>query len=133
MNLEKNNIKHKNIIIEEISRDIEYYLDSYNVMITFLLCNSCLLIFLYITSFGPAIFGIISLTILEFIIFVTFKILPISKLNRSFLKEENKILMKKYHLKSEEVLVEIYSLIKIRRNIKGEKPRLKRKIKKILI
>lgn len=133
MNLEKNNIKHKNIIIEEISRDIEYYLDSYNFMITLLLCNSCLLIFSYITSLGPAILGIISLTTLEFIMFATLKVFPINELNRVFLKEKNKRLMKKYHLNPEEVVKEIYSLSKVRKNIKGENPSLKRKIKKLLI
>lgn len=130
MNLEKNNIKHKNIIIEEISRDIEYYLDSYNFMITLLLCNSSLLIFSYITSLGPAILGIISLTTLEFIMFATLKVFPINELNRAFLKEKNKRLIKKYHLKPEELVEETYSIIKVRRNIKGENQSLKRNIKK---
>lgn len=133
MNLEKNNIKHKNIIIEKISRDIEYCLDSYNVMITLILCNFCLLIFLYITNLGAAVFGIISLTMLECAMFASFKIFPLNELNRGFLKEKNKRLMGKYHLNPEEVVEEIYSLSKVRRNIKGDKPSLKRNIKKLLI
>ena len=133
MNLEKNNIKHKNIIIEEISRDIEYYLDSYNVMITIILCNFCLLIFIYITNLGAAFFGILILTVLECAMFVSFKIFPLNELNCGFLKEKNKRLMKKYHLKPEEVVEEIYSLRKVRKNIKGENLSLKRKIKKLLI
>lgn len=133
MNLEKNNIKHKNIIIEKISRDIEYCLDSYNVMITLILCNFCLLIFLYITNLGAAVFGIISLTMLECAIFAAFKIFPLNELNRVFLKEKNKRLLGKYHLNPEDVVEEIYSLIQVRKNIKGENPSLKRKIKKVLI
>lgn len=88
MNLEKNNIKHKNIIIEKISRDIEYCLDSYNVMITLILCNFPLLIFLYITNSGAALFGILILTVLECAMFVLFKIFPLNELNRVFLKEK---------------------------------------------
>lgn len=90
MNLEKNNIKHKNIILEEISRDIEYYLDSYNVMITIILCNFCLLIFIYITNLGAAFFGILILTVLECAMFASFKFFPLNELNCGFLKEQNK-------------------------------------------
>ena len=65
--------------------------------------------------------------------FATLKVFPINELNRVFLKEKNKRLMKKYHLNPEEVVKEIYSLSKVRKNIKGENPSLKRKIKKLLI
>ena len=78
-------------------------------------------------------FGILILTILECAMFASFKIYPFNELNRGFLKEKNKRLMKKYHLNPEDVVEEIYSLIQVRKNIKGENPSLKCKIKKLLI
>ena len=140
MKFKKNDIKHSNIIIEEISRNIEEYISINYLIITLLLCNCCTLILIYITDIGSYIpemgfifFTIIIMMIFECCAFALVKSDPSKKLNYSDLKEENERLIQKYNLNPEDLVEEIYSLIKVRRDIKGENKRLKRKIKKLLI
>ena len=123
----------KNDIIEEISRDIEDCLYTNWIIKTVLLFSCFIVIILYIFEFRFILFIMMFILIIECFIVIFITLDRFRELDAIDLKIKNKLIMGKYDLNPEEVVKETYSLIKARRDIKGENQRLKRNIKKLLI